>query len=433
MIFHSKHRVVLFCFACSCTNLDAKLPSVGGNLSIGRLCGKQGKAGQHQAKQLLSPKHDCTSDSSKTTKSYQVVIPSPFTVECFSRVNGLTYWTKRTQIKKKKKTMRLSRVSHLLTSAMLVALEPGDLDFQRNLPEVRLVQVPSRRCWDATKQLCGSPLIPVAAEVICVEDEEVAPVAPVAPAHPGVHPHQYEDVKAEDKTLAVPSLEEAAPSLTLGDHQIVEIDPEEICQAEALTKHEELTVPSAQVVAVEETVAAGIEKTEMGFAFDQFGPQARAAFKPPRGREEAPPVAQPVAFTPSGDGSLLGPSARHQFKRPRLLATPARAVSSCNPIGEHSAPKLLQSSAGAEVFLLIPCFAMKCGGYTKPEALCCNFGPKAMGCYGCVCVPSEVSSVQTHEFLLNVTFEEALARGFSFFSPTAFPPKSFPAYPPQIM
>lgn len=266
----------------------------------------------------------------------------------------------------------------------MVALEPGDLDFQRNLPQgvdgssFRLVQLPSKRCWEAARQLCpalGPPVPPVpsvpsglpevamqlaskavepvdeADEVICVEDEEPQPEASLREA--------------------VPSLREAAPSLTLGEsmHQIVEIDPEECQQAESIPKEQHLREPAgppAQVMplAEEETVMEGFGGLGGSAQVDQFGPQARAAFRPPRGREaetaEAPTLqGQPFAMAPvlpaafqGCDGSLLGPAARHQFKKPRVLATPARAVSSFNPIGEGAttlyaaAPKLPQSTAG---------------------------------------------------------------------------------------
>lgn len=264
----------------------------------------------------------------------------------------------------------------------MVALEPGDLDFQRNLPQgvdgssFRLVQLPNKRCWEAARQLCpalGPPVPPVPsvpsvpsglpevamqlaspvdeAEVISVEDEEPQPEASLREA--------------------VPSLREAAPSLTLGEsmHQIVEIDPEECQQAESIPKEQHLREPAgppAQVMplAEAETVMEGFGGLGGSAQVDQFGPQARAAFRPPRGREaetaEAPTLqGQPFAMAPvvpaafqGCDGSLLGPAARHQFKKPRVLATPARAVSSFNPIGEGAttlnaaAPKLPQSTAG---------------------------------------------------------------------------------------
>lgn len=248
-----------------------------------------------------------------------------------------------------------------MSSPGLVALEPGDLDFQRNLPQgvdgssFRLVQLPSKRCWEAARQLC--PALPEVAmqlasanpkaeaaevetdeepQVICVEDEEPQPEASLGEA--------------------VPSLREAAPSLRESMHQIVEIDPEE-CR--------EPSEPPAQVVplAEAETVMEGFGGLGAS-QVDQFGPQARAAFRPPRGREvetPGPPTlqGQPFAMAPavpaafqSCDGSLLGPAARHQFKKPRVLATPARAVSSFSPNGEGAttlnaaAPKLPQSTAG---------------------------------------------------------------------------------------
>lgn len=190
------------------------------------------------------------------------------------------------------------------------------------------------------------------ADVICVEDEEPQPEASLREA--------------------VPSLREAAPSLTLGEsmHQIVEIDPEECQQAESIPKEQHLREPAgppAQVMPLAETVTEGFGGLGGSAQVDQFGPQARAAFRPPRGREaetaEAPTlqgqIGQPFAMAPvvpaafqGCDGSLLGPAARHQFKKPRVLATPARAVSSFNPIGEgattlNAAPKLPQSTAGS--------------------------------------------------------------------------------------
>ena len=278
----------------------------------------------------------------------------------------------------------------------LVALEPGDLDFQRNLPQAvdgssfRLVQRPSKRCWEAARQLCPAlvpPVPPVQAvpavprpevvmqlasakideadEVICVEDEE--PQVPEASLRE-----------------ALPSLREAAPSLTLGEsmHQIVEIDPEDCQQAESIPKEQHLREPAgppAQVVplAEAETVMEGFGG--LGCAeVDQFGPQARAAFRPPRGREVETPGAptlqgEPVAMAPAVpsafqgcDGSLLGPAARHQFKKPRVLATPARAVSSFSPIGEGAttlnaaAPKLPQSSAGSLGSNIVAYYMKKC-------------------------------------------------------------------------
>ena len=115
-------------------------------------------------------------------------------------------------------------------------------------------------------------------------------------------------------------------------HQIVEIDPEECQQAESIPKEQHLREPAgppAQVMplAEAETVMEGFGGLGGSAQVDQFGPQARAAFRPPRGREaetaEAPTLqGQPFAMAPvvpaafqGCDGSLLGPAARHQFKK----------------------------------------------------------------------------------------------------------------------
>ena len=135
----------------------------------------------------------------------------------------------------------------------MVALEPGDLDFQRNLPQAadgnsfRLLQLPSKRCWEAARQLCPALVLPV-------------PALPAVPSVPSGLPEvamqlaavdeaevisvEDEEPQVQDASLreAVPSLREAAPSLTLGEsmHQIVEIDPEECKQAESITKEQHL-------------------------------------------------------------------------------------------------------------------------------------------------------------------------------------------------
>ena len=63
----------------------------------------------------------------------------------------------------------------------MVALEPGDLDFQRNLPQAadgnsfRLLQLPSKRCWEAARQLCPAlvPAVPAVPVVPVVPVEEI--------------------------------------------------------------------------------------------------------------------------------------------------------------------------------------------------------------------------------------------------------------------
>ncbi|CAJ1363688.1 unnamed protein product [Effrenium voratum] len=60
------------------------------------------------------------------------------------------------------------------------------------------------------------------------------------------------------------------------------------------------------------------EERDRDFALVSFGPQARAGFKAPRRADAHSREMQ-------AEECLLGPGARHQFKRPRALATPARA------------------------------------------------------------------------------------------------------------
>eukprot|EP00438_Fugacium_kawagutii_P035229 Skav227188 [mRNA] locus=scaffold2048:110119:130442:+ [translate_table: standard] len=270
----------------------------------------------------------------------------------------------------------LDLVGPMGSSGVLVALEPGDLDFQRNLPQsldgtgsFKLVQVPSKRCWEAVKQLCpsldarqgvGDVGMPQASLVSKpLEDSEEWPhcTAPQAPLQALTEVICVEDEHEETPTEptlreAVPSLREAAPSLTLGDMQIVEIDPDEIREEPdepaQLVANEDLGQPALQNELQNELVP--LSEPEREARNDQFGPQARAAFKPPRGciaaaggHPEAPAVVEGC------DGSLLGPNARHQFKKPRVLATPARAVSSLGPVENATslrppAPKLPQST-----------------------------------------------------------------------------------------
>lgn len=209
----------------------------------------------------------------------------------------------------------------------LVAIELDDLDFHRNLPQgvdgvFELWQVASKRSsWDAARELCpaldtltapGSSQAAAASHknehlenlVICVEDAEAETDA------------EYAADMAHPPSDAVPSLREAAPSLDTSALQIVEIDPEEEAEPEPV---------SAEPAAAEPAAAEPPEPVE----FSAFGAQARAAFRRPRSMMPQGQVEEAFQVSDFKDmeGSLLGPSARLQFKRPRLLATPVRAIS----------------------------------------------------------------------------------------------------------
>ena len=259
----------------------------------------------------------------------------------------------------------------LMARTRFVAFEPGDLAFYRNLPQgvdgvFELCQVPSKRSWDAARELCP----------LCPEDIAQSPPSPV-PQRGGNWDNLVICVDDLDGEAPEASMREAAPSLETSALQIVEIDPEE--DPESAPQPALEAAPRAQLAvapAVVQTVAPGAApaaapQAELAVApvlaaeaapeaapevlavvpadelkepqgVSAFGPQARAAFRAPR--------SAPELLAPPGqgeEGGLLGPSARLQFKKPRFLATPARALSA----GPEEAPKppgtkAFQSTAG---------------------------------------------------------------------------------------